>query len=140
MPSKQSRTTQERTEPSKDRKADKDDDRDTTTSESEAEMEASNPVLEAEGVSIIGEQAINTLDSRTRAAPSDSSDKPMADKKRRPRRGAPKNHPFDASLVLNAEPPYALGETLIDSIHLYQMGKKDHTGSYIVLEAIKLFD
>lgn len=111
---------------------------DTTTSESE-EVEASNPAFEVSGEIIIGEQAINTLDSRQRAPPA-APQTNRNNNKRRPPRGPQKNYPFDASLVLNAEPPYALGETSIDRIHLYQMGKKDSSGSYITLESIKLFD
>lgn len=110
-------------------------DKDTTSSESDG-IEAPNPVLEAEGEALVGENAIGTIQSSAR-----SQTVPVPDRNhRRHRKRVPKNHPFDASLVLNASPPYALGETLIDSIHLYQMGKKDETGAYVMLEEIKLFD
>lgn len=138
IPSKEARHSpaQSRETKSKHTKSKADDDN-TTTSESE-EMEASNSVLEAEGEMIIGEQAINTLDSRRQVAPQAPRSN-RNNNKRRPPRGPPKNYPFDASLVLNADPPYALGKTSIDSIHLYQMGKKDKAGCYISLEAIQLF-
>lgn len=98
--------------------------------------EAANPVLEAEGEALIGERAMNTVEH----SPSTSHAVKPKRHGKRPRKGVPKNYPFDASLVLNADPPYALGEADIDSIHLYQMGKKDETGAYIVLEQIRLFD
>lgn len=114
------------------------DDEDTTASESDS-IEAPNPVLEAEGDLLIGEQAIGSL--QLPKPDSKPEPKPIPNRhKRKPYRGVPKNHPFDASLVLNANPPYALGETYIDRIHLHQMGKKDETGAYVILEEIKLFD
>lgn len=98
--------------------------------------EAPNPVLEAAGVGIIGEQAIGSLQSKPQVPDTNKSKR----KHKGHRKGVPKNYPFDASIVLDADPPHSLGETLIDSIHLYQMGKKDASGAYIILEEIKLFD
>lgn len=114
---------------------DKQADKDTTTSESE-DSEVPNPILEAEGEALVGEKAIGTLESGIKPK-SGGIFKPPS---KRHRKRVPKNYPFDASLVLNANPPYALGETSIDSIHLYQMGKKDRQGAYVVLEEIRLFD
>jgi hypothetical protein len=105
---------------------------DTTGSENADEP---STVLEVEGQQVIGEEAIGILEQPLQV----SGKKPKRHHKR-PKRGVPKNYPFDASLLLEANPPYALGETLVDSVHLYQMGKKDETGAYIVLEEIKLFD
>lgn len=109
--------------------------RDSTASVSDG---AEEPILKAGdgGQDLIGEGAIGSLRSPAKAA----NDVEKKTNHKRHRKGVTKNYPFDASLLLNADPPYALGETMIDSIHLYQMGKKDNAGAYIVLSEIKLFD
>lgn len=117
------------------KRTDKADDGETTSTESN-DGEGPNSMVKVDGEAVVGEGAIGALQGiQSRKSTIHSSPNGKRHRKR-----VPKNHPFDASLVLNANPPYALGETLLDSIHLYQMGKKDETGAYIILEEIKLFD
>lgn len=85
-----------------------------------------------------GEQAMLDQDDRQRSNLGYSRP-PSKRKNNRSRSRFPKKIPFDASLLLDAQPPHSLGVSAFDRIQLCQMGRLDSEGRYEVLEEIRLF-